>query len=152
MSNFPHYSNGDRMEEEDLFLYGDKLAILDNITFDAPRSRYKIGSRIENDLIEVPFDLLENSNIELVKIEGDKSKEDNSPKEDAKYIATFYFDNKETYSVKISQDIVKFIATEGFSKQAISSQDLMFMLSPEDNTSAGINLNKVTHFEIEERF
>ena len=152
MSNFPHYSNGDRMEEEDLFLYGDKLAILDNITFDAPRSRYKIGFRIENDLIEVPFDLLENSNIELVKIEGDKSKEDNSPKEDAKYIATFYFDNKETYSVKISQDIVKFIATEGFSKQAISSQDLMFMLSPEDNTSVGINLNKVTHFEIEERF
>lgn len=151
MSNFPHYSNGDRMEEEDLFFYGDKLAILDNITFDAPRSRYKIGIRIGNDLIEVPFDLLENSNIELVKIEGDKSKEDNSPKEDAKYIATFYFDNKETYSVKISQDIVKFIATEGFSKQAISSQDLMFMLSPEDNTSVGINLNKITHFEIEER-
>lgn len=152
MSNFPHYSNGDRIEEEDLFLYGDKLAILDNITFDAPRSCYKIGFRIGNDLIEVPFDLLENSNIELVKIEGDKSEEDNSPKEDAKYIATFYFDNKETYSVKISQDIVKFVATEGFSKQAISSQDLMFMLSPEDNTSVGINLNKITHFEIEERF
>lgn len=151
MSNFPHYSNGDRMEEEDLFLYGDKLAILDNITFDAPRSRYKIGLRIGNDLIEVPFDLLENSNIELVKIEGDKSKEDNSPKEDAKYIATFYFDNKETYSVGISHDIVKFIATEGFSKQTINSQDLMFILSPEDNTSVGINLDKVTHFEIEER-
>lgn len=152
MSNFPHYSNGDRMEEEDLFLYGDKLAILDNILFDAPRSRYKIGLRIGNDLIEVPFDLLENSNIELVKIEGDKPKEDNSPKEDAKYIATFYFDNKETYSVEINQDIVKFFATEGFSKQTISSQDLMFILSPEDNTSVGINLAKVTHFEIEERF
>jgi uncharacterized protein (DUF342 family) len=151
MSNFPHYSNGDRMEEEDLFLYGDKLAILDNITFDPQRSRYKIGCRIGNDLIEVPFDLLENSNIELVKIEGDKPKEDNSPKEDAKYIATFYFDNKETYSVVISQDIVKFIATEGFSKQTISSQDLMFILSPEDNTSVGINLDKITHFEIEER-
>lgn len=166
MSNFPHYSNGDRMEEEDLFFYGDKVAILDNITFDAPRSCYKIGFRIENNLIEVPFDLLENSNIELVKIkenklensniklvkiEENKPKEDNSPKEDAKYIATFYFDNKETYSVKISQDIVKFIATEGFSKQAISSQDLMFMLSPEDNTSVGINLNKITHFKIEER-
>ena len=151
MSNFPHYSNGDRMEEEDLFLYEDKLAILDNITFDPQRSRYKIGCRIGNDLIEVPFDLLENSNIELVKIEGDKPKEDNSPREDTKYLATFYFDNKETYSVVISQDIVKFIATEGFSKQAISSQDLMFMLSPEDNTSVGINLNKITHFEIEER-
>ena len=151
MSNFPHYSNGDRMEEEDLFLYGDKLAILDNITFDPQRSRYKIGCRIGNDLIEVPFDLLENSNIELVKIEGDKPKEDNSPREDTKYLATFYFDNKETYSVVISQDIVKFLATEGFSKQTISSQDLMFMLSPEDNTSVGINLDKVTHFEIEER-
>lgn len=151
MSNFPHYSNGDRMEEEDLFLYGDKLAILDNITFDPQRSRYKIGCRIGNDLIEVPFDLLENSNIELVKIEGDKPKEDNSPREDTKYLATFYFDNKETYSVVISQDIVKFLATEGFSKQTISSQDLMFILSPEDNTSVGINLDKVTHFEIEER-
>ena len=151
MSNFPHYSNGDRMEEEDLFLYGDKLAILDNITFDAPRSRYKIGFRIENDLIEIPFDLLENSNIELVKIEGDKSKENDSPKEGAKYIATFYFDNKETYSVEISQDIVKFLATEGFPRQTINSQDLMFILSPEDNTSVGINLGKVTHFEIEER-
>ena len=151
MSNFPHYSNGDRMEEEDLFLYGDKLAILDNITFDPQRSRYKIGCRIGNDLIEVPFDLLENSNIELVKIEGDKPKEDNSPREDTKYLATFYFDNKETYSVEISQDIVKFIATEGFSKQTISSQDLMFILSPEDNTSVGINLDKITHFEIEER-
>ena len=152
MSNFPHYSNGDRMEEEDLFLYGDKLAILDNITFDPQRSRYKIGCRIGNDLIEVPFDLLENSNIELVKIEGDKPKEDNSPREDTKYLATFYFDNKETYSVVISQDIVKFLATEGFSKQTINSQDLMFILSPEDNTSVGINLDKVTHFEIEERF
>ena len=167
MSNFPYYSNGDRMEEGDLFLYGDKLAILDNITFDAPRSRYKIGLRIENDLIEVPFDLLENSNIELakikenklensniklVKIEENRSKEDNILEEDAKYLATFYFDNKETYSVEISQDIVEFIATGGFSKQTISSQDLMFMLSPEDNTSVGINLNKVTHFEIEERF
>lgn len=151
MSNFPHYSNGDRMEEEDLFLYGDKLAILDNITFDPQRSRYKIGCRIGNDLIEVPFDLLENSNIELVKIEGDKPKEDNSPREDTKYLATFYFDNKETYSVVISQDIVKFLATEGFSKQTISSQDLMFILSPEDNASVGINLDKVTHFEIEER-
>lgn len=151
MSNFPHYSNGDRMEEEDLFLYGDKLAILDNITFDPQRSRYKIGCRIGNDLIEVPFDLLENSNIELVKIEGDKPKEDNSPREDTKYLATFYFDNKETYSVVISQDIVKFLATEGFSKQTISSQDLMFILSPEDNTSVGINLDKITHFEIEER-
>lgn len=151
MSNFPHYSNGDRMEEEDLFLYGDKLAILDNILFDGERSRYKIGFRIENDLIEVPFDLLENSNIELVKIEEDKSKEDDSPKENAKYIATFYFDNKETYSVEISKDIVKFIATEGFSKQTINPQDLMFILSPEDNTSVGINLDKVTHFEIEER-
>lgn len=151
MSNFPHYSNGDRMEEEDLFLYGDKLAILDNITFDPQRSRYKIGCRIGNDLIEVPFDLLENSNIELVKIEGDKPKEDNSPREDMKYLATFYFDNKETYSVVISQDIVKFLATEGFSKQTISSQDLMFILSPEDNTSVGINLDKITHFEIEER-
>ena len=152
MSNFPHYSNGDRMEEEDLFLYEDKLAILDNITFDPQRSRYKIGCRIGNDLIEVPFDLLENSNIELVKIEGDKPKEDNSPREDTKYLATFYFDNKETYSVVISQDIVKFLATEGFSKQTINSQDLMFILSPEDNTSVGINLDKVTHFEIEERF
>ena len=152
MSNFPHYSNGDRMEEEDLFLYGDKLAILDNITFDPQRSRYKIGCRLGNDLIEVPFDLLENSNIELVKIEGDKPKEDNSPREDTKYLATFYFDNKETYSVVISQDIVKFLATEGFSKQTINSQDLMFILSPEDNTSVGINLDKVTHFEIEERF
>ena len=151
MSNFPHYSNGDRMEEGDLFLYGDKLAILDNITFDPQRSRYKIGCRIGNDLIEVPFDLLENSNIELVKIEGDKPKEDNSPREDTKYLATFYFDNKETYSVVISQDIVKFFATEGFSKQTISSQDLMFILSPEDNTSVGINLDKITHFEIEER-
>lgn len=151
MSNFPHYSNGDRMEEEDLFLYGDKLAILDNITFDPQRSRYKIGCRIGNDLIEVPFDLLENSNIELVKIEGDKPKEDNSPREDTKYLATFYFDNKETYSVVISQDIVKFLATEGFSKQTISSQDLMFILSPEDNTSVGINLDKITHFEIEKR-
>ena len=151
MSNFPHYSNGDRMEEEDLFLYGDKLAILDNILFDAQRSRYKVCFRIGNDLIEVPFDLLENSNIELVKIEGDKPKENNIPKEDAKYLATFYFDNKETYSVEISQDIVKLIATEGFSKQTISSQDLMFILSPEDNTSVGINLDKVTHFEIEER-
>lgn len=166
MPNFPHYSNGDRMEEGDLFLYGDKLAILDNILFDAQRSHYRIGFRIENDLIEVPFDLLENSNIELakikenklensniklVKIEENRSKEDNILEEDAKYLATFYFDNKETYSVKISQDIVKFIATEGFSKQAISSQDLMFMLSPEDNTSVGINLNKITHFEIEER-
>ena len=151
MSNFPHYSNGDRMEEEDLFLYGDKLAILDNITFDPQRSRYKIGCRLGNDLIEVPFDLLENSNIELVKIEGDKPKEDNSPREDTKYLATFYFDNKETYSVVISQDIVKFLATEGFSKQTISSQDLMFILSPEDNTSVGINLDKITHFEIEER-
>lgn len=151
MSNFPHYSNGDRMEEGDLFLYGDKLAILDNITFDPQRSRYKIGCRIGNDLIEVPFDLLENSNIELVKIEGDKPKEDNSPREDTKYLATFYFDNKETYSVVISQDIVKFLATEGFSKQTISSQDLMFILSPEDNTSVGINLDKITHFEIEER-
>lgn len=145
MSNFPHYSNGDRMEEEDLFLYGDKLAILDNITFDTPRSCYKVGFRIGNDLIEVPFDLLENSNIELVKIEGDK------PKEDTKYLATFYFDNKESYSTGISEDIVESIATEGFSKQSISSQDLMFMLSPEDNTSVGINLNKITHFEIEER-
>lgn len=167
MSNVPHYSNGDRMEEGDLFLYGDKLAILDNILFDTQRSCYKIGFHIENDLIEVPFDLLENSNIELVKIKGDKlensniklvkieenrSKEDNILEEDAKYLATFYFDNKETYSVEISQDIVKFIATEGFSKQTISSQDLMFILSPEDNTSVGINLAKVTHFEIEERF
>ena len=152
MSNFPHYSNGDRMEEEDLFLYGDKLAILDNITFDPQRSRYKIGCRIGNDLIEVPFDLLENSNIELVKIEGDKPKEDNSPREDTKYIATFYFDNKETYSLKISEDIAEFIATGGFSKQNINSQDLIFILSPEDNTSVGINLDKVTHFEIEERF
>lgn len=151
MSNFPHYSNGDRMEEGDLFLYGDKLAILDNITFNMQQSRYKVCFRVENELIEVPFDLLEKSNIELVKIEGDKPKEDNSPKEDVKYIATFYFDNKETYSVKIGQDIVKFIATEGFSKQTISSQDLMFILSPEDNTSVGINLNKITHFEIEER-
>ena len=151
MSNFPHYSNGDRMEEEDLFLYGDKLAILDNITFDPQRSRYKIGCRIGNDLIEVPFDLLENSNIELVKIEGDKPKEDNSPREDTKYLATFYFDNKETYSVVISQDIVKSIATGEFSKQNINSQDLMFILSPEDNTSVGINLDKITHFEIEER-
>ena len=173
MSNFPYYSNGDRMEEGDLFLYGDKLAILDNITFDTQRSYYRVGFRIENDLIEVPFDLLENSNIELAKIKGDKlensniklvkieenkpkeddrSKEDNILKEDAKYLATFYFDNKETYSVEISQDIVEFIATEGFSKQHISSQDLMFILSPEDNTSVGINLDKVTHFEIEERF
>lgn len=153
MPNFPHYSNGDRMEEGDLFLYGDKLAILDNISFDIiQRSYYRIGFRIENDLIEVPFDLLENSNIELVKIEGDKPKEDDSPKEDAKYIVTFYFDNKETYSVGISKDIVESIATGGFSKQNISSQDLMFILSPEDNTSVGINLDKVTHFEIEERF
>lgn len=151
MSNFPHYSNGDRMEEEDLFLYGDELAILDNITFDTQRSLYKVGFRIGNDLIEVPFDLLENSNIELIKIDGDKSKEDSSPKEDAKYIATFYFDNKETYSVEISEDIAEFIVTGGFSKQAINSQDLMFILSPEDNTSVGINLDKVTHFEIEER-
>ena len=151
MSNFPHYSNGDRMEEEDLFLYGDKLAILDNILFDTQQSYYRIGFRIENDLIEIPFDLLENSNIELVKIEGDKSKENDSPKEGAKYIATFYFDNKETYSVEISQDIVKFLATEGFPRQTINSQDLMFILSPEDNTSVGINLGKVTHFEIEER-
>lgn len=152
MSNFPHYSNGDRMEEGDPFLHGDKLAILDNITFDAQRSCYKISLRMGNDLIEVPFDLLEKSNIELVKIEGDKPKEDDSPKEDAKYIATFYFDNKETYSVAVSQDIAEFIATQGLSKQTISSQDLMFILSPEDNTSVGINLDKVTHFEIEERF
>ena len=172
MSNFPHYSNGDKMEEGDFFLYGDKLAILDNILFDTPRSCYKVGFRIENDLIEVPFDLLENGNIELAKIKGDKlensniklvkieenkpkeddkSKEDNILKEDAKYFATFYFDNKETYSVEISQDIVEFIATGELSKQNISSQDLMFILSPEDNTSVGINLNKVTHFEIEER-
>ena len=153
MPNFPHYSNGDRMEEGDLFLYGDKLAILDNISFDIiQRSYYRIGFRIGNDLIEVPFDLLENSNIELIKIEGDKPKEDNSPKEDAKYLATFYFDNKETYSVGISKDIAESIATGEFSKQNISSQDLMFILSPEDNTSVGINLDKVTHFEIEERF
>ena len=145
MSNFPHYSNGDRMEEEDLFLYGDKLAIVDNITFDTQRSCYKVGFRIGNDLIEVPFDLLENSNIKLVKIE------ENKPKEDAKYIVTFYFDNKESYSTGISEDIVESIATGELSKQNISSQDLMFILSPEDNTSVGINLNKVTHFEIEER-
>ena len=160
MSNFPHYSNGDRMEEKDLFFYGDKLAILDNITFDAPRSRYKIGFRIGNDLIEVPFDLLENSNIELVKIKENKLEnsniklvkiEENKPKEDAKYIVTFYFDNKESYSTGISEDIVESIATGELSKQNISSQDLMFILSPEDNTSVGINLNKVTHFEIEER-
>lgn len=145
MSNFPHYSNGDRMEEEDLFLYGDKLAILDNITYDILQSCYKISFRIENDLIEVPFDLLEKNNIELVKIEGDK------PREDAKYIAIFYFDNKETYSVEVSQDIAEFIATGGFSKWNITSQDLMFILSSENNTSVGINLDKVTHFEIEER-
>ena len=160
MSNFPHYSNGDRMEEEDLFLYGDKLAILDNITFDMQQSRYKVCFRMENDLIEVPFDLLENSNIELVKIKENKLEnsnielvkiEDDNPKEDAKYIATFYFDNKETYSLKISEDIAEFIATGGFSKQNINSQDLMFILSPEDNTSVGINLDKITHFEIEER-
>lgn len=151
MSNFPHYSNGDRMEEEDLFLYGDKLAILDNIVFDAQRSYYRIGFRIENDLIEVPFDLLEKSNVELVKIEGDKLKEDDNPKENAKYIAIFYFDNKETYSAEVSQDIAEFIVTGGFSKWNISSQDLMFILSSENNTSVGINLDKVTHFEIEER-
>lgn len=152
MSNFPHYSNGDRMEEGDLFLYGDKLAILDNIWFDVRQNHSIVWFRTGKDLIKVPFDLLENSDIELVKIEGDKPKEDDNPKEDAKYIVTFYFDNKETYSVKISQDIVEFIATGGFSKQNISSQDLMFILSPEDNTSVGINLDKVTHFEIEERF
>lgn len=151
MSNFPHYSNGDRMEEGDLFLYGDKLAILDNIWFDVQQNHFIVWFRTGNDLIKVPFDFLENSDIELVKIEGDKPKEDDSPKEDAKYIATFYFDNKETYSVETSADIVEFIATGGFSKQNISSQDLMFILSPEDNTSVGINLDKVTHFEIEER-
>lgn len=151
MSNFPHYSNGDRMEEGDLFLCGEELAILDSISFDAQRSHYKVFFRMGKGLIGVSFDLLENNNVELIKIEDDKPKEDNSPKKDAKYIATFYFDNKETYSVEISQDIVKFIATEGFSKQTISSQDLMFILSPEDNTSVGINLDKVTHFEIEER-
>lgn len=152
MSNFPHYSNGDRMEEGDLFLCGEELAILNSISFDAQRSSYKVFFRMGKDLIGASFDLLENNNVELVKIEKDKSKEDDSPKENAKYIATFYFDNKETYSVEISQDIVKFLATEGFSKQTISSQDLMFILSPEDNTSVGINLDKVTHFEIEERF
>ena len=161
MSNFPHYSNGDKMEEGDFFLYGDKLAILDNIWFDVQQNHSIVWFRMGNDLIKVPFDLLENSNIELVKVKENKLEnsniklvkiEDNSPKEDAKYLATFYFDNKETYSVEISQDIVKSIATEGFSKQTISSQDLMFILSPEDNTSVGINLDKVTHFEIEERF
>ena len=146
MSNFPHYSNGDRMEEGDLFLYGDKLAILDNIWFDVQQNHSIVWFRTGNDLIKVPFDLLENSNIELVKIEGDK------PKKGAKYIVTFYFDNKESYSTGISEDIVESIATGGLSKQNISSQDLMFMLSPEDNTSVGINLNKITHFEIEERF
>ena len=152
MSNFPHYSNGDRMEEGDLFLYGDKLAILDNISFDVQQNHSIVCFRMENDLIKVPFDLLENSDIELVKIEGDKPKEDDNPEKDAKYIATFYFDNKETYSVGISEDIVESIATGGLSKQNITSQDLMFILSPEDNTSVGINLGKVTHFEIEERF
>ena len=166
MSNFPHYSNGDKMEEGDFFLYGDKPAILDNIWFDVQQNHSIVWFRMGNDLIKVPFDLLENSNIELVKIkenklensniklvkiEGDKSKEDDNPKEDAKYIATFYFDNKETYSLKISEDIAEFIATGGFSKQNINSQDLMFILSPEDNTSVGINLDKITHFEIEER-
>lgn len=152
MSNFPHYSNGDRMEEGDLFLYGDKLAILDSIWFDVLQPNHSIvWFRMGNDLIKVPFDLLENSDIELVKIEGDKSKEDDKLKEDAKYIVTFYFDNKESYSTEISEDIVESIATGGLSKQNINSQDLMFILSPEDNTSVGINLDKVTHFEIEER-
>lgn len=145
MSNFPHYSNGDRMEEGDLFLYRDKLAILDNIWFNVQQNHFIVWFRVGNDLIKIPFDLLENSDIELVKIEGDK------PKEDAKYIATFYFDNKETYSVGISEDIVESIAAGGLSKQNISSQDLMFILSSENNTSVGINLDKVTHFEIEER-
>lgn len=151
MSNFPHYSNGDRMEEGDLFLYGDKLAILDNIWFDVQQNHSIVWFRTGNDLIKVPFDLLENSDIELVKIEGDKPKEDDNPKEDAKYIATFYFDNKESYSTEINEDIVEFIATGGFSKWNINSQDLMFILSSENNTSVGINLDKVTHFEIEER-
>lgn len=142
MSNFPHYRNGDIMKKEDLFLYnGEKLAILDNIIYNEQQNNYIIYFRMENDLIQVPFNLLEDSNIKLVKIEGDK------PKKESRFVITFYFDNKETYSTEIGKEIAESI--EDFSKYKINFKDIMYIISPEDNSISVINLDKVTHFEIE---
>lgn len=139
MYEYPHYDDGTEMQENDEFYLNTELCILGKI--ERSDEGYKIYCTTNDDFFIVNFNFLKEHGMSFNK------KEDTAEVGNKSFIIKFYFDNKETYSTGISEEIAESI--EDFSKYKINFKDIMYIISPEDNSISAINLDKVTHFEIE---